>query len=76
MSWGDAIGDADELLTLIALLPVMVGVLVMAQNLGNPEYDMVGQFEAVINTFAHALVPSIGAIVVVGTLLYFARMDW
>jgi len=73
MSLGQAFDDADELLTLLALISVLIGLLVFVNNIGNPSYDAIQAFNNLIANFAHALVPNIRAIIVVGIVLWFIR---
>lgn len=73
MSLGQAFDDADELLTLIALLPIMLGLLVFTSNINNPNFNGIAAFERLITDFAYALVPSIGAIIVLGLIIFALR---
>jgi hypothetical protein len=73
MSLGQAFDDADELLTLIALLPIMLGLLVFTSNINNPNFNGIAAFERLITDFAHALVPSIGAIMILGLIIFALR---
>lgn len=70
MSLGQAFEDADELLTLLALLPVLLGLLVFVNNIDNPNFDGIEALNTLLTNFAYALVPSIGAIIVVGLILW------
>lgn len=73
MSIGQAFEDADGLLTLLALLPVMFGMLVFANNIDNPNFDGIEALNTLLTNLAHALVPSIGAILIVGLTLWAVR---
>jgi hypothetical protein len=73
MSFGDSIDDADEILTLIAMLPVAVVILIMALNFGNPDFDTLGYFEIAITMWAKALIPSIGLILVLAGLIHVGK---
>lgn len=73
MSLGQSFEDADELLTLLALLPVMFGLLVFVNNMDNPNFNGIESLNSLLTNFAHALVPSIGAIIVLGLILWVLR---
>ena len=70
MSLGQAFGDADEMLTLIALLPIMFGLLIFTNNINNPNFDALTAFEQLLTNFVHALVPNIWAIIVLGLIIF------
>lgn len=72
-SLGEAFSDADEILTLIALIPVILSVMWITINLGNPNFEYVEWTNSVITSLAHALVPAVKAIVVLGVILWVAR---
>ena len=73
MSLGQAFGDADELLTLIALLPIMFGLLIFTNNINNSNFDGLNAFEQLLTNFTHALVPNIGAIIMLGLVIFAVR---
>lgn len=76
MSFGDSIDDADDILTLIAMLPVAVVILIMTLNFGNPDFDALGYFEAGVTMWVKALVPSIGTILALAVLIHlYKRVD-
>lgn len=70
MSFEESIGDADDILTLIAMLPVAVVILIMVFNFGNPEFDALAYFEIGITMWAEALVPSIGLVLILAVLIH------
>lgn len=73
MSLGQAFEDADELLTLIALLPILFGVLVFTSNIGNPNFEALTVAEQLLANLANALVPSIRLIVILGLIIFALR---
>jgi hypothetical protein len=51
----------------------MLGLLVFVSNIDNPNFDGIDALNTLLTNFAHALVPSIGAIIVVGLMLWALR---
>jgi hypothetical protein len=72
MSLGQSFEDADELLTLIALLPVMVGLLFFASNMNNPEFNGIETLTTLLTELIHAFVPNIELIIALGLLLWLS----
>jgi hypothetical protein len=73
MALGQAFDEADELLTLLAVIPVLLALLVFVNNMGNPNYDAIQAFNRLITSLIHALVPNIGAILALGALIWLVR---
>lgn len=73
MSLGQAFENADELLTLLALIPVLFGLLVFVNNIGDPNYDAIQAFNNLITNLVYALVPWIEGIIIIWLLIWFAR---
>ena len=73
-SFGESFAEADEILTLIALIPVAFIILVMALNFDNPNFDAIGYFELGMRMIAYALIPAIGATLVLGGLIHLLKM--
>jgi hypothetical protein len=72
MPLGQSFEDADELLTLIALLPVMVGLLFFASNMNNPEFNGIETSTTLLTELTHAFVPNIELIIALGLLLWLS----
>ena len=73
MSLGQAFEDADEILTLSAIIPAMLIVLSLIANLGNQNLDTTVYMNAIVETLVQALIPSIKLIIVLGVVLYIYR---
>lgn len=73
MSFGDALGDADEILTLIALIPAIFLVASMIPNLSNPNLDTTAYMTELVNTLVQGLVPNIGLIILLALFLFAYR---
>lgn len=71
MNFGQAWETAGAILTLLALLPAALIILVMTQNIGNPEYDMKSAFDAGMEAVINAVVPVFGVTIVVALMIYF-----
>lgn len=74
MSLGDAFGDASEILTIVALIPVCITLIIMGMNMTNPDFDMIAWFESAMFGLVNAMIPALGAIVVLGLVIYFLRI--
>lgn len=58
MGFAQDFEDAGAIITLIGLLPAGFIVLVMTQNMTNPEFDMIAAFTAGIDSIVHAVAPA------------------
>ena len=70
MNFGQAFEDAGNLLTLLGLLAVMPVVLVMTQNMTNPNFDMIAAFEAAIFGIVDAVMPAFVATFTLAVILW------
>lgn len=70
MDFGDAWEDAGAIITLLALLPAFMLLFVMSRNMTNPEFDMLAAFETGILLIVDAILPALGATLVLALLLY------
>lgn len=59
MNFGQAFEDAGALLALLGMIPVALLLIVMSQNIGNPEFDMLAATEAGILGVVEAIRPAI-----------------
>jgi len=71
MDFGQAVDDAGALLTLLGLLAVIPVLLVMTQNIGNPDFDMRAAFLVSIYGIVEAVMPAIVLTLIVAVVLYF-----
>lgn len=74
MSLGEAIGDADQILTPFILVAAMIGVMLLAGKIGNLNFDWINAFGSLMGALAYDIVLSIRAIVVVGLILWIVRI--
>ncbi|WP_192498361.1 hypothetical protein [Halorussus halophilus] len=69
-SIGESFEAADNILTLLAVIPFCLGIAVASNNIGNPNFDMTGYTTEMLTGLVHSLVPDIGAIVFLGVAIY------
>lgn len=58
MGFAQAFEGAGAIITLIGLIPVGLILLVMTQNMTNPEFDMTAAFTAGMESIVHAVAPA------------------
>lgn len=58
MSLGQAFDDAGAIITLVLLIPAFLILLVMTQNMTNPEFNMIAATTAGLEAIAHAISPA------------------
>jgi len=61
VKFSDAWEDADNILTLIALIPAFILLSRMSQNMFNPEFDVFAGFESGMQLMINAILPNFGA---------------
>jgi len=72
MNFGQAWDDAGAILTLLALIPAALIILVMSRNLGDPEFDMISAFETGMGVIVEAVIPALGATLILALFIYAA----
>lgn len=72
MKFGHAWDNAGAILTLLALVPAFFIILIMSQNIGDSDFDMISAFEAGIAVIVNAVVPALGATFILALLIYVA----
>lgn len=70
MEFGQAFDDAGALLTLLGILIVTPIMLLMARNIGNPEFDMNAAFLEGISGIVGAIMPALIPTLAVAVLIY------
>lgn len=70
MGFGQAFDDADAIITLVMLIPAFLILLVMTQNMANPEFNMLAAATTGLKSIAQAISPAS----VLALLLAFALL--
>jgi len=70
MDFGQAAGDAEELIGILGILSVLPVLFIITQNIGNSDFEMRAAVLYSIGGIVEALMPAIGSTIIVAVLLY------
>lgn len=76
MSLGESFGSADDALTLLALIPVLLMTLAFTSNINNPNFEPIEAVNVLLTEFAYAMVPNISGIIVLGLMIWGFGVLW
>jgi hypothetical protein len=80
MSFGEALEDAGHILKLLGLLTAIPILIIMSQNMANPNFDMIGTAEIAIYNIIDAIIPAIltapGLLLLIAVALFLADNDF